>query len=304
MMIAQRITINSFGMALRLLREERGMSYREVAERVGCSRSDIKAWEDGTSYPVGVHLARLHKMCFHRLKHFLHLIPSHFRTEEITAERLSVEPAPVIKEPERDIEEPLPAPRSFGEALKRARVHEGLSQEELGDMLGVVGQAVSEWETDGNTPVREHYEKLVDLFPALKDGPTPDYRDIPKPDGGRGQTRDHVTLRGADTQPPIPSASAPTPDSKPPPWPLKPTPSSITALVGSPQKALTPFEKAGAEYARALHNAKLASARLDAAEKALREAQAGIEDANQAVKIAHDRLLEVVATTMPPHASR
>ena len=40
----------------------------------------------------------------------------------------------------------------------------GLTQTELGNMLGISGKAVSKWERGLSNPCREHMEKLVDLL--------------------------------------------------------------------------------------------------------------------------------------------
>lgn len=301
-----RIKITTFGQALRLLREERGLSYREVQERSGCSKQDVKNWEMGLSYPSGNQLTRLHKMCFHRLRFFLHLIPEHYRSAATQPD----EPDEIggSQEAERDLEATLPEPKTFGEALKRERVHEGLNQDELGELVGVVGQAVSQWETDGASPIHEHFVKLCDLFPDLKTGPQPDPRKIPKPDGGKGQQRDHLTIRGSDSKLPAPgltisSSSAPSADS-PPPAQAPRIYGSVTAIMSPAKPMLTPFERAGATYARTLHDRVAARSRLDEAERELEKARHTLEEAEKQVKIAHDHLLQVVATTMPAHESR
>ena len=47
-------------------------------------------------------------------------------------------------------------------AKKRRKL--GLTQTELGNMLGISGKAVSKWERGLSNPCREHMEKLVDLL--------------------------------------------------------------------------------------------------------------------------------------------
>lgn len=40
----------------------------------------------------------------------------------------------------------------------------GLTQSELGAMLGISGKAVSKWERVLSVPCKEHLEKLIDLL--------------------------------------------------------------------------------------------------------------------------------------------
>ena len=48
----------------------------------------------------------------------------------------------------------------IGERIKAARLVKGLSQEKLGDLLGVSFQAVSSWETGKFIPDAEHLPQL------------------------------------------------------------------------------------------------------------------------------------------------
>lgn len=53
---------------------------------------------------------------------------------------------------------------TIGERLKNARLHAGLTQEQLGKAVGIKAgerQRVSEWETGARTPNRENVERLA-----------------------------------------------------------------------------------------------------------------------------------------------
>ncbi len=58
---------------------------------------------------------------------------------------------------------------SLGENIARLRVRQGLSQEELADMLGVSRQSVSKWETDASVPELDKLIKLGEVFGASLD---------------------------------------------------------------------------------------------------------------------------------------
>lgn len=100
--------------------------------------------------------------------------------------------------------------QGFGLTLREEREAEGMDQEELGALLGVTGQAVSQWELEAATPVRENYEALVLLFPRLREAPEPDWKDIAIPDGGRGVSRCATEDIMSETSSPL-SAAAPDP---------------------------------------------------------------------------------------------
>ena len=52
----------------------------------------------------------------------------------------------------------------IGDIIAKKRRELGLTQTELGKMLGISGKAVSKWERGLSNPCREHMEKLVDLL--------------------------------------------------------------------------------------------------------------------------------------------
>ena len=52
----------------------------------------------------------------------------------------------------------------IGDIISQKRRELGLTQTELGKLLGISGKAVSKWERGLSSPCREHMEKLVDLL--------------------------------------------------------------------------------------------------------------------------------------------
>lgn len=58
---------------------------------------------------------------------------------------------------------------TLGEKLYRLRSEKGLSQEALGDMLGVSRQSVSKWETDQSLPELEKVVAISELFKVSTD---------------------------------------------------------------------------------------------------------------------------------------
>lgn len=125
---------------------------------------------------------------------------------------------------------------AFGACLKRAREAVGLERKELAQLIGVTGCAIYRWESSIDSPVLPNYEALLDLFPSLKDAPTPDCQDRVKPDGGEGQPRNNA--RAVKARKPAPVA-APEPvqvsTPVPAPEPVIEAPSAKeTAAVESP----------------------------------------------------------------------
>lgn len=212
----------TFGQALKHLREKKGMAYVEVADVTRADKKRIKAWEaDVPPSPNTLQLKALFS-CFPQLKHLTHLIPKSpmdnlaFKVRKgiNDAERAAgralatggnardagqaaldrelswIPPIDRSPMPAADAA-PLPKPKTFGEALRQARVREGMSPAELADAVGVVAAAVYQWEEGRTQPVTDNYAKLKALLPALGAGPAPVSRDIDKPVGSaNGRTQE------------------------------------------------------------------------------------------------------------------
>lgn len=57
----------------------------------------------------------------------------------------------------------------FGDRLKELRISKNLSQEELGNILGVRKSSISNWETDKATPTYDILTKLAQYFNVTTD---------------------------------------------------------------------------------------------------------------------------------------
>ena len=200
----------TFGEALKRVRMDYGYSHAKVAVLIGKSKDVIKEWENGESFPVGRDIARL-KGNMPKIQPWMSLIPRMpKRLGELTDIQID-QVVDALVPPEPPPELPThPAPKTFGAWLAMERLSEGVDQEELGELLGVTGQAVSAWETEKAVPVKENYDRLLALFPALVRAPEPEWRDIPKPDGGAGIPRNEGNLHATGPRKfevPIPAPS-------------------------------------------------------------------------------------------------
>ena len=54
--------------------------------------------------------------------------------------------------------------QNIGDLIVEKRKERGLTQAELGAMLGISGKAVSKWERGLSKPCDEHLERLIDLL--------------------------------------------------------------------------------------------------------------------------------------------
>ncbi len=72
---------------------------------------------------------------------------------------------------------------TFGEHLRSVRKRNDLKAQDAAALLDVSAATWSKWEDDHMVPVQENYDKILDLFPAMKAAPKPKVRDIPKPAG-------------------------------------------------------------------------------------------------------------------------
>ena len=60
---------------------------------------------------------------------------------------------------------------NIGDIIVEKRKERGLTQAELGSMLGISGKAVSKWERGLSKPCEEHWERLVALLGLPVDSP-------------------------------------------------------------------------------------------------------------------------------------
>jgi transcriptional regulator with XRE-family HTH domain len=173
----------SFGTKLRRAREAAGLAYHELSNRCGVSKDTVRAWEADEGIPTRQEFKRLRGSLRALAKH-----PPEWRDTDMPGDLhivLDDEPASSCATPD-----PPAEPKTFAEALRVARVREGLTQEELGELVGVQQGVVSAWELDKINPVLDNYTKLVDLLPELAIAPEPPCRAIDKPRGPEGMTFD------------------------------------------------------------------------------------------------------------------
>lgn len=175
----------TFGEVLKREREEQGLSHHDVSCRVGVSKALVKAWEKGVNFPNRFEMKKLIGS-MRSLAHYIHLLPQETVVAIAHDFKATNEEYPAQLAAIDRIE---PSPKTFGEALRRVRLSEGFGQDEVGDLIGVTGQAVSAWESGTSNPVKDHYDKLVALFADLSVAPKPDSRNIDKPDGGAGKEK-------------------------------------------------------------------------------------------------------------------
>lgn len=175
----------SFGDVLKQEREAAGLSHYDLSCRVGVSKATVKSWETSEAFPDRFEMKKL-VGSMRKLRHFIHLLPTSTQHQVESDMKASGDVIPPQLAP---IAPPPPSFQTFGEALRHERLSEGLGQDELGELVGVTGQAVSAWENGVNDPITSHYDGLVLLLPALRQAPKPESRDIDKPNGGAGQEK-------------------------------------------------------------------------------------------------------------------
>jgi len=179
----------TFGDVLKREREEQGLSHHDVSCRVGVSKALVRAWEKGVNFPNRFEMKKLIGS-MRSLSHYIHLLPQETVVAIVHDFKATNEEYPAQL---AAIDRVEPSPKTFGEALRRVRLSEGLGQDEIGELIGVTGQAVSAWESGISNPVKHHYDTLVSLFADLSFAPKPDTRDIDKPDGGAGKEKPRTT---------------------------------------------------------------------------------------------------------------
>lgn len=57
----------------------------------------------------------------------------------------------------------------LGERLKKLRLEKGLSQQELGDLIGVSKVSISEYENGNRIPLLNNFNELLDVFHVTAD---------------------------------------------------------------------------------------------------------------------------------------
>lgn len=162
----------TFAEVFKRIRVAEGLSHAKVASMVGVDKETVRAWEEQAAIPERGNVARRIKAVMPRLKPYLRAL--YDRPDAAATDPLGEVPPLVTKRVEQ--------PGHFGSHLKAERLREGLDQLDVGELVGVTDQAVAYWEADRNIPVRENFDRLVQIFPALERWELKP-RDIPKPVG-------------------------------------------------------------------------------------------------------------------------
>lgn len=259
----------TWGQAMAHCRIQAGLSYRDVADRCGASVNEVRDWEMGLAVPKRPQLKRMQNMCFRQIRYFTFLLPEELRAPP-TVKPADPDEAFVLEQatepPPPDLMRVRPEPKTFADALKYAREEEGLSRQDLAEVLEVTDGAIRAWEERESKPYVHNYEKLLQLFPAIAR--------VPRPADMR------VFAAAAPKQVAVPSAPSPAP--------------AVPVIVSPAVRTIAPAEEAGAAYGRAMAEAKRARAAVTSAEAQLEALRRAVVEADEAVKRAHEKLLETM----------
>lgn len=133
-----------FGDKLQILRKEKGFTQDALAAEIGVSRQAISKWESGCAYPD---LDNAQILC----KYFCVNINTLFNPE--------------INEISREANENIEFNYSaVGSNIKEIRTSKGISQEGLGEILGVSRQSVSRWESGAAIPKTDILIELISVL--------------------------------------------------------------------------------------------------------------------------------------------
>ena len=167
------------GELLTRYRVERKLTRAEVADRVGTSTSRISNFERGKEVPDSRAWVRYYKMVAIGLRGYdlewraargEQETPAKAAEDAATADAMAycvsqdatagtiIEAAPLSG---------VETATTFGDALFAARMLDGLSQVDVGELVGVHSTAVNHWEARRTTPVSVNMDKLIELFPGL-----------------------------------------------------------------------------------------------------------------------------------------
>ncbi len=157
-----------FSVALRLLREEDNETPDGVAAAIGVEAGTVRAWES-EAFPPGH--ARYEQLC--QLYPDLRLAQP---PRNAVHKRRHRRTRPVEEGSKTGANSPdSPAPNSgsgprlpFHEALRQARERNGQTRADLAGVLGLKPDTIKSWEYDHCTPGPRSYERLCQLYPALR----------------------------------------------------------------------------------------------------------------------------------------
>lgn len=116
---------------LKELRREKGLSQKELAERLGCGQNTISLWESGKRLMDSATLLKV--------ADFYGVTADYLLGKDFSA-------------------------MNFGDRLKYLRKSKGINQEDLANILGLTRSAVSKWEAAENTPPADVLVRIADYF--------------------------------------------------------------------------------------------------------------------------------------------
>lgn len=172
------------------------VSRSEIGRHVGVAEDVVKRWERGEAIPN----PRQFKRLITRLHRMLPHVPEWGTyagaavTGQVDEYRDDAQ-GTVDKWVDKIDAAEKPPIEPFGLGLKRVREENDVTQDELGELLGLTGPAVGAWETEVNTPVIPNLAKLFEVLPELRAGietgaiKRPPSQSIAVPTGGRGFPR-------------------------------------------------------------------------------------------------------------------
>lgn len=200
MMATPLSAARTFGEDLQQIRLSKRESVQKLGKEINASKGLIRAWEADEAVPTGLHVLKLFAWA-----------PILRRWDLRALEKARENRAPIPSSPRSDpggigqnYDQDAPAPESdrgldlhglsFYAALRVVRIEEGLTQDELGDLLQVTGQAVAAWENGVNNISEEMYLRVLELLPQMAAVPRPSITVINKPSGPMGPTGERVII--------------------------------------------------------------------------------------------------------------
>ncbi len=196
----------SWGLTLKREREAAGRTVASCCDGVSVKQNRWRAFEEGSELPSK---PEYHRMCLQLRR--MRLFPPPAYADKVKRDDPNPAEDPIPPAPPLPLPPMQAAPKTWGEALRRERELEKMSQDEIAKLVGVTQTTVSAWEQNHTVPVRENYERLCQLFPRLRELAEPGSRDIDKPSGPLGMDL-------GKRNPPLPSAAQlPPPVEIPPP---------------------------------------------------------------------------------------
>lgn len=269
----------TFGTALRMCREKRGFTLRDVAENINVPIADVALWEDDKGFPGHIKCVRLIGM-MPQLRHYKLLIPKILQDKPDEEQRAQARPQPITPAPT-----PTGPPTDFKEALVQLRrSSKTLTWMKIGDKAGLSGSAVASFvsgRADAMSP--NTYNALIAAFPQLKDAPPPPLA------YGRGKWTTEQAIAGG-----LIGARGESHHNEPLPEELLPTQKLPAAPEPAPEAPPRSMEQLARDYAEAATKLAVATRHAEATWEAALTADEEKKTAQQAAQLALEALQRAV----------